>query len=188
MKGWCTALAVAWVLAGCNLAPTYDPPQTLLPDSYQGSGAFRVAEPDDALSARGDWWTLFGDERLNQLEDQLGRENPTLAAAGEIYTQARDLAAEAQSRLYPQIGLQALVSDNRESAHHLFSAYSQPRQEASNVIEGTASWEPDFWGAIRNTAHAQKRLAQASAADLATARLSLEAALANDYKIGRAHV
>jgi outer membrane protein, multidrug efflux system len=181
MKGWCTALAGAGFLAGCNLAPTYDPPHTLLPDSYQGSGAFRVAQPEDALSPRGDWWTLFGDEQLNQLEEQLGRENPTLAAAGEIYTQARDLAAEAQSRLYPQIGLQALVSDNRESAHHLFSAYSQPRQEASNVIEGTASWEPDFWGAIRNTAHAQKRLAQASAADLATARLSLEAELANDY-------
>jgi outer membrane protein, multidrug efflux system len=181
MKGWCTALAGAGFLAGCNLAPTYDPPHTLLPDSYQGSGAFRVAQPEEALSPRGDWWTLFGDEQLNQLEEQLGRENPTLAAAGEIYTQARDLAGEAQSRLYPQIGLQALVSDNRESAHHLFSAYSQPRQEASNVIEGTASWEPDFWGAIRNTAHAQKRLAQASAADLATARLSLEAELANDY-------
>jgi outer membrane protein, multidrug efflux system len=181
MKGMCTALVVAGVLAGCNLAPVYDPPHTLLPDSYQGSGAFRVAQPQDALSPRGDWWTLFGDEELNQLEEQLGRENPTLAAAAEVYTQARDLAAEAQSHLYPWIGTQALVSDNQESAHHLFSPFNVPRQEGSNVIAGTASWEPDFWGAIRNGAHAQKRLAQASAADLATARLSLEAELANDY-------
>src|SRR5580692_9518028 len=181
MKGWCTAAAVAGILAGCDLAPVYDPPHYLLPDSYQGNGAFRVAQPQDALSPRGDWWTLFGDEQLNQLEEQLGRENPTLAVAAEVYTQARDLAAEAQSHLYPQIGVQALVSDNRESAHHLFSSYNQPRQEGSNVIAGTASWEPDFWGAVRNGAHAQKRLAQASAADLATARLSLEAELANDY-------
>jgi NodT family efflux transporter outer membrane factor (OMF) lipoprotein len=181
MKGSCTALAVAGILAGCNLAPVYDPPHYLLPDSYQGNGAFRVAQPQDALSPRGDWWTLFGDEELNQLEEELGQENPTLAAAAEAYTQARDLAAEAQSHLYPQIGAQALVSDNRESAHHLFSTFTEPRQEGSNVIAGTASWEPDFWGAIRNTAHAQKRLAQASAADLATARLSLEAELANDY-------
>src|SRR6202453_2157178 len=170
MKGWCIALAVAGILTGCNLAPAYDPPHYLLPGSYQGSGAFRVAQPQDASSPRGDWWTLFGDEELNQLEEDLGRENPTLAAAAEVYTQARDLAAEAQSHLYPQIGTQALVSDNRESAHHLFSSFDQPREEGSNVTAGTAWWAPDFWGAIRNTAHTQKRLAQASSADLATAR------------------
>ena len=181
MKGCGTTLAVAGILAGCNLAPTYDPPHTLLPDSYQGSGAFRVAQPEDALSPRGDWWTLFGDEQLNRLEEQLIRENPNLEAATEVYTQARDLAAAAQSHLYPWIGAQALVSDNRESAHHLFSTTNVPQQEGSNVIGGVASWEPDFWHAIRNRAHAQKRLAQASAADLATARLSLEAELANDY-------
>jgi outer membrane protein, multidrug efflux system len=181
MNRLCTALAVVAVLSGCDLAPVYDPPHYLLPDSYQGSGAFRVAQPQDALSSRGDWWTLFGDEQLNRLEEQLNHENPNLQAAAEVYTQARDLAAEAQSHFYPQIGAQALVSDNRESAHHLFSTFTEPRQEGSNVIGGTASWEPDFWGAIRNAAHAQKRLAQASAADLATARLSLEAELANDY-------
>ena len=181
MKGLCTALAVAGILAGCDLAPVYDPPHTLLPDSYQGSGAFRVAQPEDALSARGDWWKLFGDEQLNRLEEQLIRENPNLEAAAEVYTQARDLAAEAQSRFYPQIGVQASVSESRESEHHLFSSTNVPKEEASNVIGGVASWEPDFWGAIRNSAHEQKRLAQASAADLATARLSLEAELANDY-------
>jgi multidrug efflux system outer membrane protein len=181
MKRCYTALAVAGILAGCNLAPTYDPPHTLLPDSYQGSGAFRVAQPEEALSPRGDWWTLFGDEQLNRLEEQLIRENPNLEAATEVYTQTRDLAAAAQSHLYPWIGAQALVSDNRESAHHLFGTTNVPQQEASNVIGGVASWEPDFWHAIRNRARAQKRLAQASAADLATARLSLEAELANDY-------
>jgi multidrug efflux system outer membrane protein len=181
MKGSCTALAVTGILAGCNLAPVYDPPHYLLPDSYQGSGIFRVAQPQDALSPRGDWWTLFGDEQLNRFEEQLVRENPNLEAAAEVYTQARDLVAEAQSRLYPQIGAQALVSDNRESAHHLFSPTNVPKEEASNFIGGVASWEPDFWDAIRNRAHAQKRLAQASAADLETARLSLEAELANDY-------
>ena len=77
-------------LSGCNLAPVYDPPHYLLPDSYQGSGAFRVAQPQDALSPRGDWWTLFGDEQLNQLEDQLGRENPTLAGRrGSLHPGAR---------------------------------------------------------------------------------------------------
>jgi len=173
----------AELLSGCDLAPVYDPPHYLLPESYQGSGPFRVAHPEDVLSARGDWWTILGDAQLNQLEEQLGRSNPTLEAAAEAYTQARDLAAEAQSVLYPQVGAQALVSENKESAHRLFRSTSSTgaSQEASNQIGAAASWEPDFWHEIRNRAHAQKRLAQASAADLATARLSLQAELANDY-------
>jgi outer membrane protein, multidrug efflux system len=181
------AALITWlgaaVLSGCDLAPVYDPPHYVLPESYQGSGPFTVANPDDALSARGDWWTTLGDAQLNELEEQLGRANPTLQAAAEAYTQARDLAAEAQSVLYPQVGAQALVSDNKESAHRLFRASSGTgkTQEASNQIGAVASWEPDFWHAIRNRAHMQKRLAQASAADLATARLSLQAELANDY-------
>jgi outer membrane protein, multidrug efflux system len=173
----------AGLLSGCDLAPVYDPPHFLLPDSYQGSGPFRVAHPEDVLSPRGDWWTLLGDPQLNQLEEQLGRANPTLQAAAEGYTQARNLAAEAQSALSPQVSTQALLSENKQSAHRLFrnSSSSGPSEEASNEFGAVASWEPDFWHAIRNSAHAQKRLAQASAADLATARLSLQAELANDY-------
>ncbi|HEX3401872.1 MAG TPA: TolC family protein, partial [Acetobacteraceae bacterium] len=173
----------AAALPGCDLAPVYDPPHYLVPESYQGSGPFRAAHPEDVLSTGGDWWTMLGDAQLNQLEEQLGRANPTLEAAAEVYTQARDLAAEAQSARYPQVGAQALVSENKESAHRLFRASSStgPTQEASNQIGAAASWEPDFWHAIRNQAHAQKRLAQASAADLAMVRLSLQAELANDY-------
>jgi NodT family efflux transporter outer membrane factor (OMF) lipoprotein len=172
----------AALVAGCDLAPVYNPPHLLLADSYQGSAPFRVAQPQAALSARGDWWTVFGDPQLSRLEEELGRANPTLAAAAEAYTQARDVAAEAQSGLYPQIGANALLSENKQSQHRLFRAsITGASQQASNIIAATASWEPDFWNAIRNRAHAQKRLAQASAADLATARLSLETELASDY-------
>ncbi|MDB6158235.1 MAG: hypothetical protein JWO04_1941 [Gammaproteobacteria bacterium] len=178
------SLGVA-LLCSCDLAPVYEPPHFLLPESYQGSVPFRLAHPDEVLSPRGDWWTLLGDTHLNQLEDQLGRANPTLQAAAEAYTQARALAAEAQSRLYPQVSTRGLISDNKESAHRLFSNGGGSKEQASSQIDAAASWEPDFWDAIRNSAHAQKRLAQASAADLATARLSLQAELANDYVAAR---
>jgi outer membrane protein, multidrug efflux system len=176
------SLGVA-LLAGCDLAPVYDPPHFVLPESYQGSGPFVVAHPEAALSPRGDWWALFGDARLNELEDQLGRANPTLAAAADVYDQARSLAAEAQSALSPQVSANAGTSYNKSSVNRLFRAPNSnaPLREASNVWGLAASWEPDFWHALRNTAHAQKRLAQAGAADLATARLSLEAELASDY-------
>ena len=67
--------------------------------------------------------------------------------------------------------------------HRLFRSPNStaPQVEASNVIQAMASWEPDFWSAIRNSTRVQKRLAQASAASLAAARLSLQAELASDY-------
>jgi outer membrane protein, multidrug efflux system len=178
----CVAVAAGVsLLSGCNLAPRYEPPHFVMPESYQGSAPFRPAHPDSA-TLREDWWTLFGDTQLDRLEEELARANPTLQAAAEAYTQARDLAAEAQSVLYPQLGLAASVSDNRQSEHRLFRAGDSGRNvESSNVLAATASWEPDFWDALRNRAHQQKRLAQASGADLADARLSLEAELANDY-------
>ena len=186
MKRHATVLMTAvgaTLLSGCDLAPVYDPPHFILPASYQGSGPFAVATPDEALSPRGDWWTLFGDEQLNQLEDQLGHANPTLQAAADAYGQARSLAAEAQSGLSPQVSASAETSYNKTSVDRLFRnpRSTSPIREASNEWGVAASWEPDFWHSLRNSAHAQKRLAQASAADLATARLSLQAELANNY-------
>jgi multidrug efflux system outer membrane protein len=175
-------LAALAGLCSCDLAPEYKPPQYVLPASYQGSGPFRVARPLDALS-RGNWWERFDDPTLNQLEQQLTAENPDLAAMAEQYTQARDLAAEARSGLFPQVTASGLMSDNKESRHRLFRNPNgtQSELEASNVLQAAASWEPDFWSAIRNQTRVQKRLAQASAATLASARLSLQAELANDY-------
>ena len=186
MKRHVTALIASLgvgLLSGCDLAPVYEQPHFILPASYQGSSPFTVARPDEALSPRGDWWTLFGDEQLNQLEDQLGHSNPTLQAAADAYAQARALAAEAQSGLAPQLSASAGTSENKSSVNRLFRNPNSPAplREASNQFGVAASWEPDFWHALRNGAHAQKRLAQASAADLATAQLSLQAELATDY-------
>lgn len=176
------ALTGSLLLCGCNLAPVYTPPKYVLPDYYHGSEPFTLAQPDLILSSRGDWWTLFKDPQLSRLEEELLTNNPTLQASAEIYTQARDLAAEAQSALYPQVSAGAQLSNNRQSVDRLFrGSATSPNVQASNEITGAASWEPDFWFEIRNRAHEQKRLAQAGAADLETARLSLEAELATDY-------
>jgi outer membrane protein, multidrug efflux system len=169
-------------VSACDLAPKYEPPQYVLPADYQGSKPFKLAQPLDTMP-RGPWWERFKDPLLNQLERQLTAENPDLAALAEQYTQARDLAAEARSGLFPQLTASASMSDNKESQYRLFHNPHSTFQteEASNVIQATASWEPDFWSQIRNRTRAQKQLAQSSAATLATARLSLQAELANDY-------
>ena len=176
-----TLLLAALVLSGCDLAPLYRPPQMVLPASYQGSGPFVVASPQDELP-RGPWWQMFGDPILDRLESALNSENPTLQAAEEAYTQSRDLAGEARSGLFPQLSANGLLSENRQSAHRLFrSRNNNINEEASNEIEATASWEPDFWDRIRNQTRFAKNQAQATAAEVASVKLALEGQLASDY-------
>ena len=46
---------------------------------------------------------------------------------------------------------------------------------------GNASWEPDFWSAIRNATRVEIYRAEERAADWGSARLSLQAEIASDY-------
>ncbi len=174
-------LLLLGLASGCDLAPPYRPPHTLLPDSYAGSGPFRRADPADTLP-RGPWWERFDDPLLDRLEQEATADNPDLAGLYEQYVQARDLAAEARSGLFPQVVGQASTTDNRQSEHRLFRGGGGGLNvQSSNQIEATASWEADFWDRLRNQTRQQKRLAQASAANLASARLILQAELASDY-------
>lgn len=169
------------LLSSCDLAPVYQPPHLVLPASYQGSGPFVVARPQDQL-ARGPWWQMFGDPVLGRLERQLDTDNPTLQAAEETYTQSRDVAAEARSGLYPQLNAGGDLSENKQSLNRLFrSNRNTANEETSNEINASATWEPDFWDRISNQTKLAKEQAQATAAEVASARLSLEAGLASDY-------
>ncbi len=169
------------LLSGCDLAPPYRPPSPILPAQYQGSRPFVLARPQDQFG-RGRWWRMFGDAVLDRLEQQLDADNPDLQAAQEAYAQARDLAAEARAGLYPQLGTDGDLTQNRQSEHRLFRAGGGgPNEATSNEIEATLDWEPDFWSEIRNRTRIAKAQAQGTAAQLATARLSLQAELASDY-------
>ncbi len=59
------------------------------------------------------------------------------------------------------------------------------RASNSYALEGTASWEIDLWGRIRRQVESDVAAAQASAADLANARLSLQSQLVTDYVLLR---
>jgi outer membrane protein, multidrug efflux system len=173
-------LAAAALLAGCDLAPTYHPPEMILPASYTGTGPFVTADPSDQLQ-RGPWWQMYGDSQLDKLEEQLDAANPDLAAERETWTQAQDVVAQARSGLFPQIGLNAYTSQNGESAHTLFHSSGGTMHESSNFWGGQASWGPDFWDQVRNQTREAQSNAQGVAAAVADARLSLEMQLASDY-------
>ena len=176
-----TCVALLAALAGCDLAPAYHPPHDVLPDSYAGAGIWQRAHPAAAIP-RGPWWQSYGNPTLDLLEARLPA-NPVLLAARESFLQARELAAEAESGLYPQLGADFAPSDNRQSVHRLFRSPTStaPLIEPSVQLDATASWEIDIWNRIGNEARAAKEHAQASFADVASLDLSLQAELANAY-------
>jgi NodT family efflux transporter outer membrane factor (OMF) lipoprotein len=168
------------LLAGCNKPPAYNPPKMALAPSWSGEGVFKVATPQDGV-LRKDWWTLFGDPKLNQLETEAGAANPDLKAAAERYTQARYLTTKAESGLFPQVGLGSSVSQNKSSQEMLYRSPYNPMYGTDETYGAEASWEPDIWHKIRNTTLMRKQQAQATAADLALTKLSIQADLASDY-------
>jgi NodT family efflux transporter outer membrane factor (OMF) lipoprotein len=146
-----------------------------VPASWHGSSPFVEARPSDA-EIRTDWWKLFREPVLDRLEMQAMAANPDLQAAAERFVQARDIMMKAQSRLFPRLGLGFGGSDNKQSENALFRAPDSPIHDVSVSDVGIASWEPDFWYAIRNETRAQTYRAE-----FALARLSLQAEIASNY-------
>ncbi len=167
-------------LAGCDLAPAYHLPGIAVPASYKEIGPWQPAQSATAIPA-GDWWTLFDDSTLNRLETELDQSNPDLAVAVARYDLSRAMAAEAESGLMPQIGGGADISTNKQSMDRPLRGLEQPSYYGSDDVYGTASYEIDFWGELRNEAREGVSMAQSSAADLAFMRLSLETEMAKDY-------
>lgn len=177
----CTGLGLAAMLSlsGCNLAPDYKPPQFIVPDSWTGQQPFAKATPAD-MQIPSDWWTIFHDSELDDLERRAIAENADLQAAAERFTQARSLVMRARADLLPHFGLAFGASDNKQSADSLFR-YKGAITQTDEFYGGLASWEPDFWSEIRNQVRMGKYAAQQKAADFVAARLSLESELAIDY-------
>jgi NodT family efflux transporter outer membrane factor (OMF) lipoprotein len=174
------AAAGAAALAGCA-APAYQVPQLAAPPpaAYKEAGPWTPAAPADA-APRGDWWTAFGDARLNTLEAQLVAGNTDLAQALARYDQARAYYAQARADLFPQIGAAASVGRQQLSGDRL-GGNGAPLAGDEAAVGGVFSYELDLWGRVRNEVAAGKAEATASAEELAATRLSLQAQLADAY-------
>jgi NodT family efflux transporter outer membrane factor (OMF) lipoprotein len=174
------ALLLCAGTAACSLAPTYAPPPMPQVASYKEDKGWTQAEPADALPRDG-WWKVFKDPVLDGLEAKVERSNPTLAQALARYQGAQGVLGVARSYEGPTIGSNASVSRNRQSDNRPLRGSGQPDEYAADTLGVQIDWEADLWGRVRNEVAAQKADVQASAADLASARLSLQAQIADDY-------
>jgi NodT family efflux transporter outer membrane factor (OMF) lipoprotein len=178
-KGLLLIASAASVLAACASAPAYVAPAVALPTAFKEIGPWTPAAPAEA-QARGDWWTVYGDPLLNDLEARAAKANPSLAASAAAYDQATALAAQARSGLFPSIDGSGLASRQRRSDNAPLRNGGVD-EYSTRQVGATASYEVDLWGRVRNQVSASGAQAQASAADLENVRLSLQAELADDY-------
>jgi NodT family efflux transporter outer membrane factor (OMF) lipoprotein len=181
--------SVSLFLAGCMVGPKYvKPPAPTAPEfkeqppaSFQESDGWKTAQPSDQ-SIRGKWWEIFGDPQLNALEEQVTSSNQDLKVAAARLQQARAMIRFNRSYLFPTISTSPSVVNERLSANQPYFPSSEANDGTGNyTLPFDLSYEVDLWGRVRRTVNASREETQASAADLATAGLSLHAELAIDY-------
>jgi NodT family efflux transporter outer membrane factor (OMF) lipoprotein len=151
------------------------------PDSFKESSGWKPAQPGDQ-ALRGNWWEIFGDSQLNSLEEELSVSNQNLKVAETRFIEARAMIRFNRSAEFPTISTSPSVTNERYSPN-------QPYFNRAYANNGTGdftlpldlSYEVDLWGRVRRTVNASREEAQATAADVATASLSLHAELAIDY-------
>ncbi|MFT5643635.1 MAG: NodT family efflux transporter outer membrane factor (OMF) lipoprotein [Janthinobacterium sp.] len=177
------ALSVgAALVAGCAVGPAYEQPDTVQPGAYKEAEGWLPAAPADTL-ARGPWWQLFGDPVLNRMADSIEVSNQNVARAIASYAQARALVREQRAALFPSVNLSG-SGQRSGTATGISTVTGTAGGAGANQqfrLNIGASWEPDIWGRLRAGVSSASASVQASAADLAAARLSAQGELAINY-------
>jgi len=168
------ALATAALLSACAAGPDYVRPTLPVPVAYKESGNWKPADPRQAGSGLA-WWQAYGDTVLDGLEADAQAANQNIRQAEATYRQAKAIVDEDRAGLFPTLGLSLgaeRARTNTIGVLHTGNSYS---------LGLAGSWEPDLWGSVRRTIESGVASAQASADDLAAARLSIQTTLAQDY-------
>jgi NodT family efflux transporter outer membrane factor (OMF) lipoprotein len=177
-RGWLAiAAAGLWLAAGCAVGPDFKRPEVKVPETYKEDPTWKVAAPSDG-AAKGPWWEVFHDPVLSDLEAQVDTSNLTVLQAVANYQEALQVVRADRTGYGPQVGVTGAAQRSKST-----EAVTGVRTPATNLYtaELQASWVPDIWGKHRRTVEADAATASATQADLANARLSMEATLAQDY-------
>lgn len=172
------------VCSACSVGPKYQRPAAATTPMFKelpGSDQWKAATPSDA-SMKGKWWEMFGDPQLNRLEEMVAVNNQTVKQAEAQFRAATALARLAHAGFFPTIGSTPAISATG-TGRTITTATGTRGAGVSHLFQlpFSASWEPDLWGRVRMSVEYQTAQAQSAAALIENARLSVQAALAQDY-------
>ena len=179
MKPGTLAFLVVSALAGCAVGPDYKRPEVEITPAYKEAGEWKVAQPQDDLD-RGKWWGVFGDPQLDALVGQVEVSNQNVLVAEAQFRRALALVASSRAAYFPTLDADASVVRSR-SPTGVIGGTTAGRIITNRSASLNSGWEADLWGRLRRAVESNEAGAQASAADLAAARLSAQAELASSY-------
>ena len=174
---WIVPVVALAGLAACEVGPDYEQPTAPVPASFKEIDGWKPSHPEEAASGTA-WWSVYKDPLLDDLEKQIDISNQTLKASAAAFRQASALVQEARSAFFPTLGADASAVRSGTGSG---GKNGQATFKSQFDLTGNLSWEIDVWGRIRRQVEASYASAEASAADLAAARLSAQSALATDY-------
>jgi len=171
-----TPAHAGWLTVG----PDYRPPTNSVPAAYKAAepGSWKEGQPLDTVP-KGNWWAVFDDTSLNELEAQALQANQELKAAVARVDQARATARVARSDLLPGLNLAPSFNRQRYSPNAVPSFGSLTANTFSTPLD--LSYEVDLWGRVRRGFESARADAQASLADYYNVLLTLQADVAQNY-------
>ena len=182
-----SAVCLLLLASACTPGPKYAKPTVPAAPAYKElapntgpQSEWKASQPQDQ-AIKGKWWEIFNDPQLNALEERVDVSNQNLKIAEAQFRQARDTIRIDRSGLYPTLSSGPYITGEQLSKNAPNPALKAGRTHGDFVLPFDLSYEVDAWGRIHLTVQAATANAQASAADLETARLSIHAELAADY-------
>ncbi len=169
-RSFCVLLAGSLLLGGCLTGPDYKRPAVVVPPSW------KLAEPSDKC-IKPEWWELFNDSKLNELETEATRANQLLKVAEAHVDQSRAVSRISASKFFPQLSFDPSVVSFHTQLNHVPSeltatAYNMPLD---------LSYEVDLWGKVRRSFESAHAQAEASVADYYNVLLTLHGDVAVNY-------
>jgi len=188
--------ALLGLFDACTVGPDYKRPEAItMPAAYagvtnagvtniDGTNGWKVAQPQ-AQFPKGNWWEIFGDPELNGLESQASAANQQLKVAVARFAEARAQMDVTRAGLFPNIAVSGSFVRERTSANAPSTITGQAHGVGATFndfyVPLSLGYELDLWGRVRRSVESARAQAQASADDLETVKLMIQAEVAVDY-------
>lgn len=169
-------LLLLLLLAGCATSVPEVDQAELPPVPAEFRERFTIAEPA-AAQPRGEWWKAFGDPVLDGLVERAGEANASIRVAASRLARARAIARFTDADRSPQVSAGASAQRFQGIINGSLPG------PARNVFAATAdlSYEVDLFGRLQHASDAAALDARASEALLQSARLLVQANVAQAY-------